>query len=48
LRLAHLGKGKTISDNQGSGCGLVLRILAVLIGVPLFILVIAIGGGEEE
>ena len=37
-----------MADNQGSGCGVVLGILAVLIGVPLFILVIAISGGEEE
>ena len=35
-------------DNQGSGCGLMLGIIALLIGVPLFILVIAISGGEEE
>ena len=36
-----------MSDNQGSGCGLALGIIALLIGVPLFILVIAISGGEE-
>lgn len=36
-----------MADKQGSGCGLVLGIIALLIGVPLFILVIAISGGEE-
>ena len=37
-----------MADNQGSGCGLMLGIIALLIGVPLFILVIAISEGEEE
>lgn len=37
-----------MADNQGSGGGLVVGLLALLIGVPLFILVVAISGGEEE
>ncbi len=37
-----------MSENNGPGCGLIIGLLAVLIGLPLFILVIAISGGEEE
>lgn len=37
-----------MTENNGSRCGFIVGILVVLLGVPLFILVIAISGGEEE